>query len=343
MRIVGLDILRSFAILLVLIRHGQMTQNPVYDFGWLGVDLFFVLSGFLVSGLIFKEYKKRGKLNIKRFLVRRGFKIYPPFYIFLIGSIVIEHYRDGFVPTWQTFLGEALYMQSYLRHIWSHTWSLAVEEHFYLGLALISFIGYKLQLISKKQLVIGSLLFLIVASFFLRVATSYPHRFEPFYGFMQTHLRSDGILIGVLISYLYHFTTFFAFFEKRRWFFIALAIPLLLPGFIYHGGSYEMNTFGLSTVNLGFGIITLFALTKFPTVRFQAFIQPIISFLCLIGKHSYSIYLWHIACRNLMNDHFHFGATWNSYLYFALSIFVGIVLSLIIERPFLLLREKVSS
>ncbi len=342
MRIVGLDILRSVAILLVLFRHSQLANNPLYDFGWLGVDLFFVLSGFLVSGLIFSEYKKRNKLNTKRFLLRRGFKIYPAFYIFLAGSIVIEHYRDGFVPTIPDLLGEVFYLQSYLSHIWTHTWSLAVEEHFYLAIALLSFIAYKTKTLDKQKLVIPVLISLIILSFCMRFYVSYPHRNEPFFSFMATHLRSDGILIGILIGYLYHFTTFFSFFSKWRWLFLLLSGVLMAPGFMYAGGSYEMNTFGLSTVNLGFGLLTLFSLTQLnlPNELLRKSIQPFISLLTLIGRHSYSIYLWHIACRNFMNDHLHYGANLNSLLFFLLSISVGIILSLIIERPFLKLRDR---
>ena len=54
------------------------------DVGWIGVDLFFVLSGFLISGLLFSEYKKRGAISFKTFFIRRGFKIYPAFYVFLL-------------------------------------------------------------------------------------------------------------------------------------------------------------------------------------------------------------------------------------------------------------------
>ena len=342
MRIVGLDILRSVAIILVLFRHSQLFSNPLYDFGWLGVDLFFVLSGFLVSGLIFKEYKKRNKLNIKRFLLRRGYKIYPAFYIFLVGSIIIEHYRDGFVPTFTDLLGEIFYLQSYLSHIWTHTWSLAVEEHFYLTLALFSFIAYKTRTLAKKQLVISTLIALIVLSFCMRYYVSYPHRNEPFFSFMATHLRSDGILIGVLIGYLYHFTPFFKFFTKWRWAFLIVSIALMLPGFYYAGGSYFMNTAGLSLVNLGFGILTLFSLTNFDikSSSLKQVSKPFILFFTMVGKHSYSIYLWHIACRNFMNDSLNYGPNMNSLIFFVLSISVGVILSIIIERPFLKLRDR---
>ncbi len=342
MRIVGLDILRSVAILLVLFRHSQLFTNPLFDFGWLGVDLFFVLSGFLVSGLIFKEYKRRNKLNIKRFLIRRGFKIYPAFYIFLAGSIIIEHYRDGFVPTIPDLLGEVFYMQSYLSHIWTHTWSLAVEEHFYLSLALFSFIAYKTRTLDRKKLVIPVLIGMIILSFCMRFYVSYPHRNEPFFSFMETHLRSDGILIGVLIGYLYHFTSFFNFFSRWRWAFLLVSFAMMAPGFMYVGGGYFMNTAGLSLVNLGFGILTLFSLTNFETSShtLKKALNPFVFFFTMVGKHSYSIYLWHIACRNFMNDNLTYGPNINSVIFFAISISVGVALSLIIERPFLKIRDR---
>src|SRR5215831_18752084 len=82
-----LDALRAIAVLLVLGRH--LPFFPLWiRVGWTGVDLFFVLSGFLISGLLFREYKATGGIRIGRFLVRRGFKIYPAYYLFLTGSVI---------------------------------------------------------------------------------------------------------------------------------------------------------------------------------------------------------------------------------------------------------------
>lgn len=86
-----LDVLRGVAVLLVLGRHIQYPPQLPEPFqtlvgywsrcGWVGVDLFFVLSGFLVSGLVFEEWKRTGGFAAGRFLIRRGFKIYPAFYL----------------------------------------------------------------------------------------------------------------------------------------------------------------------------------------------------------------------------------------------------------------------
>jgi peptidoglycan/LPS O-acetylase OafA/YrhL len=82
MRNERLDILRCIAILLVFGRHGFI-YGTWMNVGWAGVDLFFVLSGFLISGLLFNEYQKTGEISLKRFYLRRGFKIYPAFWAML--------------------------------------------------------------------------------------------------------------------------------------------------------------------------------------------------------------------------------------------------------------------
>src|SRR5207249_5312800 len=93
-----LDIMRAVAIALVLGRHMEVCSkdtNAGLHYltalwnrgGWIGVDLFFVLSGFLVSGLLFREHEKYHELHIGHFLIRRGLKIYPPFWL-LIGFTV---------------------------------------------------------------------------------------------------------------------------------------------------------------------------------------------------------------------------------------------------------------
>lgn len=82
MRNPTIDVLRAFAVLLVFCRHTEGTLL-LSRFGWAGVDLFFVLRGYLVSGLLFREYQQTQTIRAGRFLVRRGFKIYPQFYLFL--------------------------------------------------------------------------------------------------------------------------------------------------------------------------------------------------------------------------------------------------------------------
>jgi len=145
-RIVGLDALRGVAVLLVIFSHfnlilsrDELARIGFIDNlrlgGWSGVDLFFVLSGFLVSGLLFAEQHKTGGVRRGRFLIRRGFKIYPAFYVLALASWATFTLADRPIPP-REVLAELLFVQNYFPGIWPHTWTLAVEEHFYFGLAL---------------------------------------------------------------------------------------------------------------------------------------------------------------------------------------------------------------
>jgi len=128
----SLDVLRGVAVLLVLGYHAQF---PAFRIGWSGVDLFFVLSGFLISGLLFSDYKKFGHIRLGRFWFRRAFKILPSLYS-LLATLILITIRFG---KWHQvshigYLGSALFFYNYLPlhtvPIIARTWSLAVEEHF---------------------------------------------------------------------------------------------------------------------------------------------------------------------------------------------------------------------
>jgi len=211
MRNAGLDILRIVAVLLVIGRHIELPENPgtilttLNRGGWVGVDLFFVLSGFLVSGLLFKEYIQNEQVDIKRFLIRRAFKIYPAFWVFLISTMLLK-ILFGEPPKLQHIIGEILFLQNYLGGAWNHTWSLAVEEHFYIGLGII--IAYLVSVNQVNPFKNIGIIFLIVAAFCLtlRILKSY---YMPYYSHQThlygTHIRIDSLMFGVLLSWLVHF------------------------------------------------------------------------------------------------------------------------------------------
>ena len=104
--------------------------------GWLGVDLFFVLSGFLISNLLFSEYRKTERISLRTFYLRRALKLYPGFYLLLFSTVVFCAIAGRRI-TLRGTLGEFFFVQNYLGGLWGHTWSLAVEEHFYLILPVL--------------------------------------------------------------------------------------------------------------------------------------------------------------------------------------------------------------
>src|SRR5207249_4772189 len=136
-----LDIMRAVAIALVLGRHMEVCSkdtNAGLHYltalwnrgGWVGVDLFFVRSGFLVSGLLFKEHQRYGAISFKHFIIRRGFKIYPPFYGLIAITVVVGLLKGNLDIS--RLLHELVFLQNYGKGgVWPQTWSLAVEEHFY--------------------------------------------------------------------------------------------------------------------------------------------------------------------------------------------------------------------
>src|ERR1700676_447782 len=112
MRSKRLDILRCIAVFSVMILHGNIW--PFFGkIGWVGVDLFFVLSGFLISGLLFSEYKTRNSISSKRFFIRRGLKIYPAFYLFLFLTGMLSRIVFRTLSPTTHYLHEVFFVQNY--------------------------------------------------------------------------------------------------------------------------------------------------------------------------------------------------------------------------------------
>jgi peptidoglycan/LPS O-acetylase OafA/YrhL len=103
--------------------------------------LFFVLSGFLISRLLFAEYQEKGRIAFGRFAFRRGMKIWPPFYALSV-LVLIVSFLNSEPHQWflRPFLHDALFMDSYVPGTFGHFWSLAVEEHFYIFLPIVLFL-----------------------------------------------------------------------------------------------------------------------------------------------------------------------------------------------------------
>ena len=341
MRKIGLDILRALAVILILFRHSNLDNNLISHFGWLGVDLFFVLSGFLISNMLFVEHKKNKSIRVKRFLLRRLFKIFPPFYFFMLSTILYHVINNSMIFNWNQVLSEIFYLQNYLPNVWLHTWSLAVEEHFYLFISFTALFLSKKHLLRKKNILISSLLLLLVLSFMMRFYVSYPHRYDDFYGFTQTHLRFDGIITGILVSYLYNFTKWVNLILKRKLLMFMTAILLITPGFYFPGGGFFMNTIGLTLVNLGFSTLVLLSLAaeQYLQNNTRKCGKVLLKSISFIGVNSYSIYLWHLNSKSIIYLAFSYNTQFMTVMYILFSIIVGVIMSYIIEKPSIKLRD----
>ena len=355
-RLAGLDVLRACAVLLVMGRH---MLNPPEDWpvaaravlgmwhigGWIGVDLFFVLSGFLVSGLLFDEFKRHGRISPLHFYARRAWKIYPPYFVMIATTVVLIFAQGGEFERIQ-LVAEVLFFQNFERGLWNHTWSLAVEEHFYLLLPLVMLgvlrarRGGEASL--RPMLLVGALL--AVGTVLLRLATaaeipafsSYTHVFA-------TQLRLDSLFFGVMLAYPYHFHHERFMRAVRPW-----RVPLLLGGALLLAPAFvlplERNpilyTLGFSVLYVGSGMLLVASLLF--DVRGSRPLRGVAA----MGTYSYSIYLWHmpvIAFVMPLLDRLAGGTipyVLGAPLYLGLSAAIGVAMARLIEVPALRVRDQ---
>jgi peptidoglycan/LPS O-acetylase OafA/YrhL len=348
-RDVWLDALRGSAVLLVLGRHLEVPAdaNALLTIwqrgGWVGVDLFFVLSGFLISGLLFREYQRQGSLTLPRFLIRRGFRIYPAFAVLLLCTWLVA--RAVHVPhvSGKAFLAEALFVQNYCGGIWNHTWSLAVEEHFYIALPLM--LLFLLRCNRRTSDPFRALIPLgvtaMIALLGLRCVNAWWRPYSNPTHLFPTHLRADSLLAGVLLAYAYHMHR--AGFERciagRRPLLLCAGVACFVPAFCFDlAATAFISTFGLTLFALG-AVLLIAAGVGSDAPAIARWLAP-------IGGCSYSIYLWHMPVLIWvlpLGEHvlgYRLDVPARVTMYLSGSLAAGALMAWLIERPALWLRDR---
>jgi len=362
-RLLQLDFVRGVAILLVIGNHfvvppeeaGALRQAAgfLHRFGWTGVDLFFVLSGFLVGGLLFKELRQHGRLDVRRFILRRGFKIWPGYYVFLAVMLLLELMRGSGIPGALRAIGpNLLHVQNYFPGGGGHTWSLAVEEHFYLALPLLLLAlirrggHYKLRQ-AMPRIVIG-IAAGCLASRCLNLAIPYADETH----FFPTHLRFDSLFIGVLLGYCYYFEPEWLAQLAKRPRLPLLGLAAVLPAAWFHWTHPLVWTVGFTLLALGCAcILVKIVHTPLGEGRLgKALAGPLSRAVAWIGFFSYSIYLWHDMARIpvkhlrklLLLDALPPELRWLTVnlAFLAGALIIGVVMARIVELPALWLRDR---
>jgi peptidoglycan/LPS O-acetylase OafA/YrhL len=349
-RIPELDFFRAIAIFLVMLLHAGVAAS-ITRVGWVGVDLFFILSGFLVSGLLFGEYIVTGKVRPFHFLIRRGFKIYPLFYLVLLFHILYYFLKGISLQPGQVF-AEIFFFQNYRQGIMGISWSLAIEEHFYFLLGLTIFIAAKKNKIAGSMAIPYGCVAVCIICLSLRIYTFYVNGYQSlFVNDFPTHLRMDALAFGVLLSYWFHFgqNSFVAFFRKNKSWLLVCSLCLFVPVFIWERETFIINTFNYTFLYIGFGIWVSLALVFSANIRAAVKKSWLIFpcyFMVWVGKYSYAIYLCHFiigpGAANWVRKNYWENLPNSLYLfiYLASDIVIGVILTKLIERPFLNLREK---
>lgn len=212
-RLPGLDLLRAIAVVWTMLFHSFLVGGLGEDwgwaqhYGWMGVDLFFVLSGFLIGSQVLKPLASGNRFSFREFYIRRAFRILPAFWAVLAIYLLWPGFREapGMEPWWK-FVGffTNLSIDYANNAAFSHAWSLCVEEHFYLVFPLLAWLLAKRPSVAGfialcAAIVIGGIV--LRTSIWLHFDALQPPRpwfVEDIY--YPTWNRLDGLLAGVILA-----------------------------------------------------------------------------------------------------------------------------------------------
>jgi peptidoglycan/LPS O-acetylase OafA/YrhL len=359
-KLYGLDHLRTLAITLVFLFHyyilsgGQPEWLPaVANFGWTGVDLFFVLSGFLISSQLFFQLKQGKNISFKQFFLKRFFRIVPVFLVTVGLYFLFPFFREkeSLPPLWK-FLTFTQNLGLNLKNFgtFSHCWSLCVEEHFYLFLPLILIL---FQLTKSMRKSYWLLIVLFLFGFAIRVY-SFNHLYLPKseadngwlhwykYIYYPTYNRLDGLLIGVSIAGISQFLpTLWSRISKYGNFFLVLSLIVLTGSYFLCENQMTFNAsiFGFPLVAIGYGFMVIGAIS--PSSFLYNWKSKIMTFTATL---SYAIYLTHKGVIHMTHQFFSdFKIDSNLMLLICVvtCISFAILLNLLIEKPFMKLRYQI--
>jgi peptidoglycan/LPS O-acetylase OafA/YrhL len=319
--------LRAFAVIAVLLYHADLAWIPG---GFLGVEVFFVISGYLITALLLAEWRQRGRIDLKTFWLRRARRLLPALYVLLVATLAfavvflpgeIAGLRGdvlaalGYVTNWYLILGQESYFEAVGRpSLLQHLWSLAVEEQFYLIWPPILALGLCIGATRlRRRRVLTVAIFGAVASA-MAMALLYVPGVDPSRIYYGTDTRATGLLCGAALAFLWSPGDKYRPSEarhhrlglpgrsrfRRRWGWTA---PLLLDivGFAALGalvwfcvnlGEFQPFLYGGGFALVGIATTaTIMAVVHPHSVIGSRFLGS--APLRWVGVRSYGIYLWH--------------------------------------------------
>jgi peptidoglycan/LPS O-acetylase OafA/YrhL len=337
----ALDGLRAVAVFIVIAYHAGLIQGIPGD---LGVTLFFVLSGFLITWLLLREFVATGSISIRTFYARRALRIFPAYYVFILFSLALDtvlghRWSLGLVSVAFTYLVN--YYNAFLGHPTTsiaHAWSLAVEEQFYLlwPLACLALLrrsrdtaAYAVSLVILAVVAWRSVLFLM-----LHAPTSYV------YNAFDT--RCDALAIGCFLALSLEREWFHSL---ERWVRSIWPLPLVILGLIWlsrhYGSSAYHYSIGMTVEALLIAVFMIQMLGLSSSPLWSWLDHPVARWLGLISYPSYLYHAWGLSVGERLLPHapklLTFAVGYAATLCFAWGSFR------IIERPFLAIKDRLSS
>ncbi|AYZ35018.1 acyltransferase [Chryseobacterium indologenes] len=349
----GLDHLRSMAIILVLLYHYRAFKHPgwidsIGKFGWTGVDLFFVLSGFLISSQLLKEMENRNTICLKTFYIKRFFRIVPPYLLTLLlyFSSPFFREREALPPLWKFLTFTQNYgLDVISKGTFSHAWSLCIEEQFYLFLPLLLLVVLSTRWCKYPGILIMAVIaFSIISRFIIwnihitRLEKGSMEFWRLWYMkiYYSTHTRLDGLAIGVLIGYLMQYSLVLRKLVNTygNLLFVIGMVSLGISFWICNDQASEAaSIYGFTAVAVSYGIMVLAAISK------SSFLSRSKSYVTgQLAALSYAMYLSHkgiIHMTQTVLEYFNMETSDNICILLCLLLCIagGIFFRFVIEKP----------
>lgn len=351
--------LRLLAVIAVIMSHNDIDLSNAEvvlhrRFTWMSMDFFFIMSGFLIGNILLHDSGHRGWAYFRKFYVRRSFRILPAYYVTLFLLVLRSVRGNGLEAIHRSLLREVVFLTNYpsiAGYFMNWSWSLSLEEHCYL---ISPFVILGLFRVARSFRLPLLLSFFFLPLFFRLYSAR--HTSDFFVGvFTPTHLRFDPFVMGLLVAYARK--TWPEKLEKlasRR--FVtwgALFLGLVLMGIMF-------VTFSLPVPHVYMPLSTSFYLGAFYTGTLSSVAFALILFWAIYNQSSlarllgcrpiqllatlgYGIYLIHYPTIELCRRFFpHIGWTATISLAFVVSSIYSYFLHILLEKPLLALREKVS-
>jgi peptidoglycan/LPS O-acetylase OafA/YrhL len=323
----GLDGLRALAVTAVLLYHADLTWIPG---GFLGVEVFFVISGYLITALLLAEWHEKGSIDLKNFWLRRARRLLPALYLLLVVTLTfavvflpgeVAGLRGdvlaavGYVTNWFLIFGQESYFESVGRpSVLQHLWSLAVEEQFYLIWPVVLAVGLGMGATRLRRRRVLTIAIAGAVASSVAMALMYTPGVDPSRIYYGTDTRATGLLCGVALAFLWSPGDKYRPAEgrhrgpwlsdrgrfRRRWGWTAplvfdvvgLAALGALTWFFLHLGEFQPFLYrgGFALVALATVAAIMAVVHPFSHLGTQVLGSAPLRWL---GVRSYGIYLWH--------------------------------------------------
>lgn len=343
----ALDGLRGLSIMVVLLGHIGLNIP-----GGFGVNVFFFISGLLITNLLLIEFENKERIDFKNFFIRRLLRLYPPLLLMILVTCIVPPLNKGI--TMDKVWPAMFYYQNYYyianfhafhsgesKSYFGFIWSLAIEEHFYLVFPFLFTL-----LVKNKKALIGVTIAIIVSALVFRVIGTYRHGVNPFafeYSYAATECRSDAIMMGCLASILIYVD------KSNRFLKFVSSVPVFVISFVAMILSIVIKDHFFKQTIM-YSIQSLSFMVMIPAILYDKkyeFLNKIFSSKPLVftGRLSYSLYLFHLIFYRLEYAYISNGK--KDMLYYILGIPGAFMLAMLsyylVEKPVMGLRRRFGS